>query len=108
MTLIQHIKWQIMLGMIDMKTLLVAAVGVNIAAFLLYWHDKQCAKHHRPRVPEAILLGSALIGGSPGAFLGMTRFRHKTRKTGFRLRYWLIVCLQLGALLYWLVYGGSG
>ena len=41
------------------------------------------AKTHRRRVPEAALLGCALLGGSAGAALGMAVFHHKTRKPPF-------------------------
>jgi uncharacterized membrane protein YsdA (DUF1294 family) len=47
-------------------------------------------------VPERVLLGLALLGGSPGAWAGMTLFRHKTVKGRFRLAFAVIVALQLG------------
>jgi len=65
--------------------LLLIWLGVTGAlAFILFGWDKLMAKTHRRRIPEAALLGCALMGGSAGAALGMAAFRHKTRKPLFR------------------------
>ena len=65
--------------------LLLIWLGVASAlALVLFGWDKLMAKLHRRRVPEAALLGCALLGGSAGAALGMALFRHKTRKPLFR------------------------
>jgi len=37
----------------------------------------------------------AAVGGSPGALLGMSLFRHKTIKGKFRILFWCIVALQV-------------
>ncbi len=76
-------------------------VGANLAALLAYGYDKAVAGRGRTRVPEAVLLGLALIGGSPGAFVGMLFFRHKTSKPAFLIPFALIVLLQLGLLAVW-------
>ena len=77
--------------------------GWSAAACLVYGLDKWAAQVNRQRIPERVLLGLALAGGSPGALLGMVLFRHKTRKTPFLGRLGLIVAIQ-GALagLWWL------
>lgn len=55
-------------------------VLINLAAFLLMGNDKQRAKRKGVRrIPEQVLFLSALLGGSPGAILGMWTFRHKTK-----------------------------
>lgn len=56
---------------------------MNAAAFLLMHTDKQKAKKKKRRIPEVTLLGSAILGGSIGALLGMYIFRHKTRNPMF-------------------------
>ena len=81
--------------------LLLVWLGVTSAlAFVLFGWDKLMAKTRRRRIPEAALLGCALMGGSVGALLGMAVFHHKTRKPLFR---WLVpLCLIAhGALLAW-------
>lgn len=73
-------------------------IGINLATLLLYRYDKLVApsKGEYTRIPEVVLLGLALLGGSPGAFLGMTlRPPHKTSKFSFQLAYWLIVIVQV-------------
>lgn len=58
---------------------------VNASGFLLMLLDKQKAKKKRWRIPEATLMGVAVIGGSVGSLLGMYTFRHKTRHLKFAL-----------------------
>ncbi|MBX3594399.1 DUF1294 domain-containing protein [Sphingomonas sp.] len=71
---------------------------VNVLTFLAFGHDKQRAIGGGRRVPEARLLGLALIGGSPAALLARQVFRHKTRKQPFSTILLLIVALQAGVL----------
>jgi len=58
-------------------------VVINVIAFIVYGIDKRKAKKHLWRIPEATLIGLALIGGSVGAFLGMRFFHHKTKHIKF-------------------------
>ena len=57
---------------------------VNIVALAAFGIDKRKAVRHKYRIPEATLLGLALIGGAAGALAGMHLFHHKTRKPLFR------------------------
>jgi uncharacterized membrane protein YsdA (DUF1294 family) len=75
--------------------LLLAAL--NCWTVLRFWQDKQRARQGFRRIPEADLLGLALIGGSPGALLARHIFRHKTRKQPFSTHLWIIVTLQVVA-----------
>ena len=56
---------------------------MNIIAFLFYAEDKRFAYYSRWRIPEAVLLGTAVLGGAYGAGAAMWLFRHKTRHTAF-------------------------
>lgn len=79
---------------------LLLGVGIallNLIAFGACLWDKRRATTGGPRVPEATLLGLALVGGSPGLLLGMLLARHKTRKAAFLLPLAGIVALQLAA-----------
>ena len=83
-----------------MKYLMIYLLTVNALAFLLMLIDKQKAKKHLWRIPEATLMLSAAIGGSIGALLGMYTFRHKTRKPKFYIGIPLILFFQLALALY--------
>ena len=72
---------------------------INAAGLLIMFLDKQFAKLHTRRIPEAVLLGTALSGGSLGIFLGMTLFHHKTRKPKFYISVPLILAAQCFLLL---------
>lgn len=76
--------------------------AVNVMALCYYGYDKWQARREGQRVPEIVLHGLAVAGGSLGAFLGMRLFRHKTLKGRFRLIFWLIVIAQL-VLGLWLI-----
>lgn len=71
------------------KWIIWVIVIINIVTFLLYGWDKRCARRKRRRVPEKTLLGFAFFGGSAGALLGMSAFRHKTKHRKF------MVCVPL-------------
>ena len=68
-----------------MKYFLLYLLLINAAAFLLMLVDKVKAKKNKWRIPERTLFGSALLGGSVGALLGMYTFRHKTKHLSFTL-----------------------
>lgn len=72
---------------------------VNLWTMLRFWQDKQRAVAGARRIPEADLLGLALIGGSPGALLARHLFRHKTRKEPFSTLLLVIAVLQCGAVI---------
>lgn len=81
--------------------LLTYLILINAAAFLLMLADKQKARRGAWRIPEATLIGSALLGGSLGAIAGMRLFRHKTRHPKFSVGLPLILAAQIiGTLLF--------
>ncbi|MBQ9967206.1 MAG: DUF1294 domain-containing protein [Oscillospiraceae bacterium] len=57
--------------------------------------DKKRARTNRLRLPEVLLLGTAVIGGSIGIFLGMLLFHHKTKKPLFLILVPILPALQL-------------
>ena len=72
---------------------------LNLASFAIMAVDKGKAKHGAWRIPEKTLLVLAAAGGSPGVWLGMYVFHHKTKKRKFTLGVPVILCLQGLALL---------
>ncbi len=73
-------------------------VAANLAAASAYAWDKRRAVRGGRRVPEAVLLGLALVGGSPAAALAMGVLRHKTRKPPFLIAFGVVVLIQLAML----------
>ena len=73
---------------------------INALAFVLMFLDKQFARHHQWRIPEATLLGAAFLGGSLGELLGMYLCRHKTKHPKFYITVPLLLVVQAAAL-YW-------
>ena len=73
---------------------------VNAISFLFMLADKHYARKNRRRIPEAVLMGIAFIGGSIGALLGMYTVRHKTRKPLFYLGIPFFIFLHLIAAFY--------
>lgn len=89
----------------DMIILVVALVAVyNLVVFCVYGYDKRCAIKDKWRVPEKVLIGLAFFGGSVGAYLGMTVFRHKTKHTKFTVLVPLFLLIHI-VFVVWLVIG---
>lgn len=72
---------------------------INAAALLLMLQDKKNARTRRSRVPEAVLLTMAVLGGSLGATVGMLAFRHKTRKPLFSIGLPVLLLVHAGLFL---------
>ena len=66
-------------------------IAVGVVTLLYYGLDKwlATAKRNAPRVPELVLNLLTVAGGSAGAWLGRTIFRHKI-KLG---RHWLMFAI---------------
>ena len=74
---------------------LIYLVIINVVTFFMYGIDKWKAKHTKWRIPEATLLGMAVIGGSIGACLGMKVWHHKTLHKKFKFGVPAIIIIQL-------------
>ena len=85
-----------------MQIALLYLAVINVVTFFLYGIDKFKAQHARWRIPESVLIGLAVIGGSIGAWLGMMVWRHKTQHKKFKYGIPLILIIQI-ALLIWAV-----
>ena len=80
--------------------LLIYLVVINVVAFVIYGVDKAKAIKEQWRIPEATLIGAAAAGGGVGAFLGMSIWRHKTRKWKFRILVPLCIVIWIVGLIY--------
>lgn len=79
--------------------LTVCLAGINLIAFIIYGVDKWKARRNKWRIPEATLLGLAVIGGSVGALVGMFVFHHKTHHMKFKFGVPLILAVQVALLV---------
>ncbi len=90
----------------DLTLPLSALALINGWTFMLFGFDKLRAEAGDWRIAESTLLGCALLGGSLGAVLGRSVFRHKTRKQPFSDQLNSIVVLHVvasGAAAGWLL-----
>ena len=77
-----------------MSPLFAWLAAVNVLAFVLFGLDKWFAVRGMWRISERTLFTVALLGGTAGALLGMSAFRHKTRHKTFTLGMPAILLLQ--------------
>ncbi len=80
--------------------MLIYLLLVNAVGFVLMLLDKYKAKNNLWRIPEATLMGVALIGGSVGSLIGMYTVRHKTKHPKFTIGIPVILAAQLVLLSY--------
>ena len=79
----------------SIQILLVYLLCMNVVAFFYFGIDKARSQKGARRVPEKTLFFISLIGGSAGALLAMSLFRHKTKKLSFQAILGLILALQM-------------
>ena len=90
-------------GMIaEHQAIVIYLVLINVITFAVFGFDKYRAVRQKWRVRERTLFVLSLIGGSAGAVLGMSVFRHKIRKMKFAAGIPLILAAQTA--LAWFVF----
>lgn len=77
-------------------------ICINILTFLVYGIDKWKARNGKWRISEATLLLLAVIGGSIGAWAGMSVWHHKTLHKKFRYGVPLILIIQVALIIFML------
>jgi uncharacterized membrane protein YsdA (DUF1294 family) len=93
--------------MLGLDPLVVFLVSINLVTWLVYRYDKlSSARQGASRVPNLILAGLAVAGGSVGALVGIYagRARHKTspRYRPLRICVWLSLIVQAALLVAYL------
>ncbi len=78
-----------------MKFVFIYLVIINYIAFSLYHLDKERAIKGKRRISEKNLLTIVAFGGTLGAWIGMNKYRHKTKKRSFKFWFYTIVLLQV-------------
>lgn len=69
-------------------------IVINFIGYVLMGMDKARARKSKRRVPESRLFLIAWLGGALGVMLGMSRYRHKTLHSSFRLGIPLLLALN--------------
>lgn len=77
------------------QIILTYLIVVNVVAFLAFGVDKWKSKRDKWRIPEAQLIGLAVIGGSIGAWAGMKIWHHKTMHKKFKYGLPAILIIQI-------------
>lgn len=87
---------------------------MSIVTLILFAVDKKRAQRGASgaeRLPERTLLLAMSFGGAAGGLIGMYALRHKTDKRGkfhFLLSVWTAVVLQLGVLVFLIIFAAGG
>jgi len=71
--------------------------AASLVSFAAYGLDKRAAAAGRRRTSEFALHLVDALGGWPGGFAAQRVFRHKTRKLGFQIVFWLTVAAHVAA-----------
>ena len=83
-----------------MKLFAIYLVVMNVIGVAVMWSDKRRARLHRWRIPEKVLFGVSLLGGSAGTWAGMYLFRHKTKHWYFVVGMPIILVCQAALTIY--------
>ena len=83
-----------------MKYILVYFAAISLLSVIVTVWDKKAARLHAMRVPEAVLLLLAALGGGLSMYVTMFITHHKTRKLKFMIGIPVIFVLQICLLLF--------
>lgn len=83
-----------------MKLFAIYLAVMKVLGVAVMWSDKRRARLHRWRIPEKVLFGVSLLGGSAGTWAGMYLFRHKTKHWYFVVGMPLILVCQAALAIY--------
>lgn len=73
-------------------------IVINVTGYIIMGVDKAKSIRKERRIPERVLFRIAMFGGAVGIYIGMRKFRHKTKHATFT---WGIplICIVHGGLL---------
>jgi len=75
-------------------------LAVSLITLLTYLKDKAAARKGGWRTSESTLHLLALLGGWPGALFAQALFRHKSKKTDFRIVFFITIFFNIVMLLW--------
>ncbi len=74
-------------------------ISINLITILAYWKDKRAAVRGEWRIPEAQLHTLEFLGGWSGALLAQKIFHHKNKKHSYQAMFWVVLFLQIAAVI---------
>jgi uncharacterized membrane protein YsdA (DUF1294 family) len=74
-------------------------ITITLITFFAFGWDKRLAKNGQRRMAESVLLFLTFMGGTFGAMVSMTFFRHKYAKKTFIIKLVLVVAVQLAIII---------
>lgn len=81
-------------------SILLLYMAVSLITLIMYLKDKSAARTGGWRTSESTLHVLALLGGWPGALFAQALFRHKSKKTDFRIVFFVTVFFNIVMLLW--------
>ncbi|MBU3202906.1 DUF1294 domain-containing protein [Clostridium algidicarnis] len=88
------------------KLILFYFIILNILGLLSMYIDKSKSKRSQWRIRENTLIIIAILGGSIGSYLGMKKFRHKTKHSKFKYGIPFIIFIQI--IIIFLIFNKDG
>ena len=73
---------------------------INIIGFVMMYSDKQKAKKDKYRTREKSFFVVSLLLGGIGTYIGMYKFRHKTRHNLFTIGIPVMIVINLVSIYY--------
>lgn len=70
-------------------------IAINLLSFYVMYSDKSKAIRNARRIPEKSIFLLCFLGGSLGTYLGMYKFRHKTKHINFLVMVPVIFLLNI-------------
>jgi uncharacterized membrane protein YsdA (DUF1294 family)/cold shock CspA family protein len=80
------------------NNVLIGYAALSLVTFVAYTLDKLAARRGAWRISEKALLLFGVAGGWPGGLIAQETLRHKSRKTSFRIAFWITVLINFAAL----------
>ena len=81
--------------------LIIYLVIMNLVGFIAYRVDKKKAEKGHWRIKETTLLVLSFLGGGIGSMIGMSLFRHKTKKIKFLIGVPLLTIISV--IIIWFI-----
>lgn len=73
---------------------------INIISFILMGIDKRAAKNNMYRIPEKAFFSISFLLGSLGTYIGMYKFRHKTKHLSFKVLIPILLIVNIICIYY--------